>query len=554
MTPHSTVPAWPKALTGRVGVVRAVFFLSCILLIGSVAEASFLPSSSSQTRRAQSFWHGGGAAFRGRVQEDWTLDRKRHDIPRLLASRIGVDHSIHDKDNHHHREKDPVDMWEVDCAIVGAGPAGLATALGLHKVLPQAKIVVVERAGAFRRVGGQIGFMTVGFQALQALDPKVCTAVQQAAVPRRILRRFDGLTGKVIQEIPFDNPDTAPKVLSWFDLQQSLLHCLSATDDDDQDSFPVDVKLDHELVELTEQDDDDDSIVLQFTNGQSCRARTVIGADGNLSRVRSLLFSSSRADDEPEFAGSCIWRFFVPIPPVSASSSSSLPTYLQTVGELNVWSAHGKILSVQRMQEDRIYVSGQAAWPVENLHLLDRQRYIGEEDGAATGGTTCNDQRWERFLDAFDDFDSEIVQFLRQHCQQATASILEHGIYMRSPGKPWGRGRVTMVGDAAHVMPPNMAMGTPTAMEDAVALAHAIQDNGWTARALRLYETTRQPRVNRIATEAIRQTRAYYLDKNETANPFAMNNPELFHFINDFRQEPLVVSTQKEGVTANGTF
>ena len=98
---------------------------------------------------------------------------------------------------------------------------------------------------------------------------------------------------------------------------------------------------------------------------------------------------------------------------------------------------------------------------------------------------------------------------------------------------------MTLIGDAAHMMPPNMAMGTPLAFEDAVALGHNLARHGLTPNALREYEAERQPRVNRIADAAIRQTGMYYKEKDDKANPFKMNNPDLFNYIREFSQQPL---------------
>jgi 2-polyprenyl-6-methoxyphenol hydroxylase-like FAD-dependent oxidoreductase len=126
-------------------------------------------------------------------------------------------------------------------------------------------------------------------------------------------------------------------------------------------------------------------------------------------------------------------------------------------------------------------------------------------------------------------------------------SLLEHPIYFRPVGRPWGEGRVSMVGDAAHMVPPNMAMGTLTAFEDAVQLAHSVSEHGLTPQALRHYEESRQARVNRIAEEAIRKTGLYYQEKDEDAHPFKMNkNPsesELMNYIRNFSQDPVPKSS-----------
>ncbi|MEJ5945660.1 FAD-dependent monooxygenase [Pseudokineococcus basanitobsidens] len=57
--------------------------------------------------------------------------------------------------------------------------------------------------------------------------------------------------------------------------------------------------------------------------------------------------------------------------------------------------------------------------------------------------------------------------------------------------RPWGRGRVTLLGDAAHAVPPSLAQGTNQALADAAALARALRTPGARrdpASALRAYE------------------------------------------------------------------
>jgi 2-polyprenyl-6-methoxyphenol hydroxylase-like FAD-dependent oxidoreductase len=109
-----------------------------------------------------------------------------------------------------------------------------------------------------------------------------------------------------------------------------------------------------------------------------------------------------------------------------------------------------------------------------------------------------------------------------------------------------------MVGDAAHMMPPNMAMGTPSALEDAVQLAHSVHQRGLTPQGLRHYESIRQPRVNRIADAAIRKTGLYYKEKDQDASPFKpnSNSTELSEFILKFSQDP-VPSASCEETTAS---
>lgn len=89
------------------------------------------------------------------------------------------------------------------------------------------------------------------------------------------------------------------------------------------------------------------------------------------------------------------------------------------------------------------------------------------------------------------------------------------------------------------MIPPNMAMGTPLAFEDSVSLATSFHRYGLTSKALRAYEEERQPRVNKIAYKAIKDSGSYYQDKDDSANPFKLNDKDMFAFVMNFRQNPV---------------
>jgi 2-polyprenyl-6-methoxyphenol hydroxylase-like FAD-dependent oxidoreductase len=86
------------------------------------------------------------------------------------------------------------------------------------------------------------------------------------------------------------------------------------------------------------------------------------------------------------------------------------------------------------------------------------------------------------------------------------SAILAHDIFDCKPLSSWGRGRVTLLGDAAHPMLPNLGQGGAQAMEDALVLADCLQDTSTVsvAAALAAYEQRRIPRTSKI----VRQSRA----------------------------------------------
>jgi 2-polyprenyl-6-methoxyphenol hydroxylase-like FAD-dependent oxidoreductase len=71
----------------------------------------------------------------------------------------------------------------------------------------------------------------------------------------------------------------------------------------------------------------------------------------------------------------------------------------------------------------------------------------------------------------------------------------------------WGRGPITLLGDAAHPMLPHAGQGAAQALEDAVALGLALRGDGQIAPALRRYEASRVRRTSRIVRMARRMAR-----------------------------------------------
>jgi 2-polyprenyl-6-methoxyphenol hydroxylase-like FAD-dependent oxidoreductase len=70
-------------------------------------------------------------------------------------------------------------------------------------------------------------------------------------------------------------------------------------------------------------------------------------------------------------------------------------------------------------------------------------------------------------------------------------------LFCRDPIADWGRGRVTLLGDAAHPVLPHTAQGAALALEDAVALALALR-GGNVEDGLRRYERVRAARTRPV--------------------------------------------------------
>lgn len=85
-------------------------------------------------------------------------------------------------------------------------------------------------------------------------------------------------------------------------------------------------------------------------------------------------------------------------------------------------------------------------------------------------------------------------------------------LFDRPPLAEWGRGPVTLLGDAAHPMLPHAGQGAAQALEDAATLGDALADAGDIPSALRRYEATRQPRTRAITALSRRNARFGSID------------------------------------------
>lgn len=90
---------------------------------------------------------------------------------------------------------------------------------------------------------------------------------------------------------------------------------------------------------------------------------------------------------------------------------------------------------------------------------------------------------------------------------RATPHVLGPWPLSDLPALPrYSAGRVCLIGDAAHAMPPSAGQGASLALEDAMLLAMCLRDLGAPERAFERFERLRRPRVEAIARVARRNT------------------------------------------------
>jgi len=200
-----------------------------------------------------------------------------------------------------------------------------------------------------------------------------------------------------------------------------------------------------------------DPVTARFVGGARARADLLVGADGLGSTIRRLLHPQV----VPRYAGYTAWRAIVPF------EQARVPLW----GE--VWG-RGARFGIAPVGRDRIY------------YFATRDAPLGTDRASTPAG------RQAELLRHFGSWAAPIPALL---AATDPAAILQNDIVDVPPLARWGAGPITLLGDAAHAMTPNLGQGGCQAIEDAVQLGVCWRAERGVAAALRAYEAARRPRT-----------------------------------------------------------
>lgn len=328
--------------------------------------------------------------------------------------------------------------------IVGGGVGGLTVAVALRRVGVEA--VVFERAGELREIGVGI---SIWANAVKALEELGLAEAVRAAGREEIGGEVRTAGGTTLSRIParmLEERFGRNVVLTRPDLQRALSAALEEAGGS--------VRTGTECVGFRQEGS---GVVTLFADGREERGDLLVGADGLNSTVRRQLFG----DERPRYAGFTAWR--------------GLADLGRDVEGFEAWG-RGSIFGLVGLGRGRFYWYGTKNAPE------------GQEDPQAGRKTEV--------LDRFGRWHEPVPAVVRATPE---AEILRNDVYDREPLKRWGEGRVTLLGDAAHPMTPNLGQGACQAIEDAAELAGCLREGGSLARALRLYEGRRKGRTAEVA-------------------------------------------------------
>jgi len=335
--------------------------------------------------------------------------------------------------------------------IAGGGIGGLAAAIALRQAgFP---VEVLERAPEIREVGAGLTIQANAILALRRLGLDRAVIEAGRPVGTASIRRWDG---RLISHTDFREIEEllgAPSVaIHRATLQKLLFETLG----------PGSLRTG---AEVAGYEDRGGEVEVRLQDGRRITGAALIGADGIRSAVRAQLLR----DGDPLYAGYLSWRGVTP------EGFQPLP---QEVSES--WGP-GRRFGIVPIEQGRIY------W----FAVLN----------APPGGRDETGRVRDHLLRLFGDWHPPVRAVLEATPE---ADILRNDILHRMPVRKWGEGRVTLLGDAAHPMTPNLGQGACQAIEDAVVLADCLRNEPNLAAALRLYEARRIERANGFVLGALR--------------------------------------------------
>ncbi len=459
----------------------------------------------------------------------------------------------------------PMEIYDV--VVVGAGPIGLATALGLRKRGIE-NVLVVDQTRAFRQVGQTIDLLPNGLKALKYLDPNAYEEVKKTSIgfsnpTQSNTEKIDAtqgqktpktspewvyknLQGQRIRSIPlsydvwFKDYGEGRVSIAWYNLQTTLRHllpqdrvkanhrCINVVDEPETGCVRIDCVSNigveanpyaywaDQQKQNEEQSQNLDNVPQQLET-KSIRAKLIVAADGINSTIRRVLYTDSpyQAFARPEYSGFAA---------VSCREIAEIPNELRTELE-EKFLQDSPIVTITNDQISR----DPACTPDPRMMLFRRPTgQVGYIVHLALpldllqgkSGSSLIDLAVQELEKA--GFPFVLTQLVRisppanmqqrpyyiHHATISDSVQLPSTVEPNIEGHPvtiqpaWSAGRVVLVGDAAHGMPPFMAQGGNQGLEDALAvttlIANIAQKNHWDntqaiAEAFKKYESLRRP-------------------------------------------------------------
>jgi salicylate hydroxylase len=354
--------------------------------------------------------------------------------------------------------------------IAGAGIAGLTAALALARRGIAA--TVLERAEKLSEVGAGIQLSPNAARVLISLGLE--PALKAVVAAPRALNVRSGATGRIIATMPLGEAARARHGAPYWvvhrgDLQAALLAAVAA-------EKRIVLRLNREIAQFSA---DGDCVRVKTAAGEVYESGGLVGADGVRSAVRARLLG----DGSPRFSGYVAWRGFADpaaVADIVAENASGL------------WlGPHAHLVH----------------YPLRGGKAVNVVAIVSDDEPPPGWG---EDAAAEALRPYYRDWARPARELIEQ-----VSSWQRFALYDRATARRWSKGRVTLIGDAAHPTLPFIAQGGAMAIEDAAVLAAALARTADDpAAAFGRFQEQRWRRAARLQRQARRNGRILHMGRS----------------------------------------
>ncbi|MFI9009037.1 FAD-dependent oxidoreductase [Actinosynnema sp. NPDC053489] len=343
--------------------------------------------------------------------------------------------------------------------VIGGGIGGPVAAMALRKAGFEAG--VHERHGrVVDGAGGALSIAPNGLQALEVLG--LADLVRSIGTPMTAME-LQTWTGRTLGRFGGE----PPQLLVWrADLHRVLR----------EEAVRRGIPVEHGR-ELVDAVDRGTHVTARFADADEVDADVLVGADGIRSTVRRIIDPDA---PHPRYAGLL-----------------GFGARMADTGEPSTGGAMRLVSGKRAFFGYQVGADGSGGW----FANLPRATPLTTAQARAT-----SPERWLALL--AETFAPDRTPAARMVAATDPADLVVTGALEDVPGVPrWSRGRLVLVGDAAHATSPSSGQGASLAFESAVQLARCLRDLPH-EEAFRAYESLRRDRVERIIAQAARTNRA----------------------------------------------
>jgi 2-polyprenyl-6-methoxyphenol hydroxylase-like FAD-dependent oxidoreductase len=336
--------------------------------------------------------------------------------------------------------------------VVGGGVGGMTAAIALRRAGVQ--VDLIDADPQWRVYGAGISITGISLRAFADLG--IFDEIRRRGYVSAGMRGR-AVDGQVMFEAPV--PEHPQPIQSGGGILRPVLHDILSTLVRRE---AVNVRLGVTVGDLVQ---DDQGVDIAFSDGSAGRYGLVVGADGINSAMRRMIFPHAAA---PKFPGQGCWRVVAKRPPEV---------------DRTVFYYGGPVkLGINPVSQDQMYM-----FILE--HVPDNPRFAEAELAPHI----------RALMEPFGGAAPAVRDSITEP-SQVNYRPLE---WLLLPD-PWFKGRVVLIGDAAHATTPHMASGAGIAAEDGLVLAQELQRQGDVGQALGSFMERRFERARLVVENSVR--------------------------------------------------